>query len=175
MSVVYDTNASGAWISDDLLYRYALWRCWEPGAAPRVFVMCNPSTADASADDPTIRKCIGFAKRHGAGGICVVNLYGYRATNPVALRNTPDPIGPQNAEAVNAAMLLAGSAGAIVAWGMVASDFGPDYRARVADTIRAASSVMTPLMALKIAKDGETPCHPLMLPYAAPLQPWAVP
>jgi hypothetical protein len=73
-----------ATISDCGRYRYTLGRTWsdEP---PVLFVMLNPSTADADVDDNTISKCIGFAKRWGHGGITVVNLYAWRATNPKEL------------------------------------------------------------------------------------------
>ena len=68
-----------ATLSECGLYRYDLWRTWATG--PHVtFVMCNPSTADAEIDDPTIRRCIGFAQEWGFAGLVVVNLYAYRAT-----------------------------------------------------------------------------------------------
>lgn len=60
------------------------------------FIMLNPSTADSFEDDPTIRRCIGFAKSWEYGGIYVVNLFAYRATNPKDLLNAPDPIGQNN-------------------------------------------------------------------------------
>ena len=86
---------NGAHISSDGQYRYGLWRSW--GDGPRLpFVMLNPSTADASLDDPTIRRCIGFAKRDGYGGLIVVNLYAYRATDPKALLACADAVGPSN-------------------------------------------------------------------------------
>lgn len=75
----------GAEISSCGRYRYRLWRWWDPALPSVVFVMLNPSTADALADDQTIRKCVGFARRWGAGGIRVVNLYAWRATKPTDL------------------------------------------------------------------------------------------
>ena len=87
---------TSAEISDDGLFRYTLTRAWKNfGGRSLVFVMLNPSTADASTDDPTIRRCIGFAKREGYGSVTVVNLFAYRATNP------KDLFSPK-AEAVNA-------------------------------------------------------------------------
>lgn len=82
-------------LSGDGLYRYRLERFWGPEHA-LPFVMPNPSTADATIDDPTIRRCMSFAKREAAGGIIVVNLYGLRATDPKALLRTHDPFGPDN-------------------------------------------------------------------------------
>jgi len=82
-------------------YRYALTRsaigCIVT-SPPAVFIMLNPSTADATIDDPTIRRCRGFAKLWGCNGIVVVNLYALRSTKPEALWNHPNPIGPENDE-----------------------------------------------------------------------------
>jgi hypothetical protein len=61
-----------------------------------MFVMLNPSTADAEQDDPTIRRCMGFARTWGFGGIVVLNLYAYRATKPTDLWRATDPVGPEN-------------------------------------------------------------------------------
>lgn len=63
-------------------YRYTLWRIWDRSRPPVAFVMLNPSTADATDDDATIRRCLGFARAWGAGGLHVVNLYAWRATKP---------------------------------------------------------------------------------------------
>lgn len=82
-------------ISECGLYRYELIRRW--GDDPMLeFVMLNPSTADASIDDPTIRRCIGFARLWGYGALVVRNLYAYRATDPSMLAGVDDPIGPKN-------------------------------------------------------------------------------
>lgn len=69
-----------ATISDCGKYRYRLSRIWEPGRPVATFVMLNPSTADATNDDATIRKCMGFARRWNLGGIHVGNLFAYRAS-----------------------------------------------------------------------------------------------
>jgi hypothetical protein len=98
-------------------YRYLLGRRIGEGQRTALFVMLNPSTADASEDDPTIRRCIGFARREGCGVLEVVNLFAYRATDPATLRATLDPIGPANdhflGQAVERASLV------VVAWGVV--------------------------------------------------------
>ncbi len=75
-------------------YRYTLWREWNSDAPGVGFVMLNPSTADATIDDATIRRCTGFARSWGFGALEVVNLFAYRATNPATLRQVVDPIGP---------------------------------------------------------------------------------
>ena len=84
-------------ISSDGLYRYRLGRYWGPGKV-MAWAMLNPSTADADVDDPTIRRCMGFARREGFDGIEVINLYGLRATKPKHLLDHPDPEGPDNLE-----------------------------------------------------------------------------
>jgi len=72
----------GAALDPTGLYRYLLWREWD-GNAPRVvFVMLNPSRADANTDDPRLRRCLGFARSWGCGAIEVVNLFAYRASRP---------------------------------------------------------------------------------------------
>ncbi len=86
----------GATIDPTGRYRYALWRTWD-GDAPRVaFLMLNPSTADARRDDPTIRRCIGFARSWGFGSVEVVNLFAYRTPDPEVLRRALHPVGPEN-------------------------------------------------------------------------------
>lgn len=84
-------------ISDDERYRYSLYReVNQDGHGTALFVMLNPSTADAYQDDPTIRRVMGFAKSWGRQGVYVANLYAIRATNPSVLPAVADPIGPEN-------------------------------------------------------------------------------
>ena len=84
-------------IDESRTYRYHLGRVWDPLILERCcFIMLNPSTADAEVDDPTIRRCIGFAKAWGYGGLDVLNLYAYRATEPIKLFAAKDAIGPDN-------------------------------------------------------------------------------
>src|SRR5690349_1903454 len=92
------THSEGAVISPCERYRYRLWRSWGDGAGGfAVFIMCNPSTADASINDATIRKCIGFAKRWRMHGIRVVNLFALRSRDPNALLVDPyEAAGPDN-------------------------------------------------------------------------------
>jgi hypothetical protein len=95
-------------------YRYALWRKWADG--PQVlFVMLNPSTADESANDPTIRRCIGFAKTWGFGSLAVGNLFALRTPSPSQLMQSPEPIGNENDQWLQK---LQGSAAlTVAAWG----------------------------------------------------------
>jgi Uncharacterized protein conserved in bacteria len=96
--MVLDTGSSWAVISECGRYRYELGRRWDSTGPLLEWIMLNPSTADASADDPTIRRCMAFAKRWGYGGIVVRNLFALRATNPQALlaRDLIDSISPDN-------------------------------------------------------------------------------
>lgn len=96
-------------------YRYRLSRIWDEAKKPLTFIMLNPSTADAELDDPTIRRCMGFAEREQAGGVVVVNLYGFRATKPFDLFQATDPIGPGNDRALKRAARQAKSI--VCAWG----------------------------------------------------------
>lgn len=84
-------------ISSCNAYRYCLWREWQgQGAGYVAFVGLNPSTAGAVKDDPTIRRCVGFASRWGYSSMCMVNLFAFRATKPADLRTCADPIGSDN-------------------------------------------------------------------------------
>ncbi len=165
---------SGAVLSLSDVYRFALWRSWSPGLPCAVFVMLNPSTADAAVNDHTIRKCIGFAKRWECGGIYVVNLFAYRATKP---RNLPKTEfareGPGNARHQLRALsrlcapnVIPGPC--VVAWGSQPKRIlgnAPKVLRAMGGTVEA------PLQCLGTAKDGN-PRHPLMLAYDTPLRPW---
>lgn len=95
MTDLFGGEPADAIISDDGQYRYRLRRRWAPGPAV-LWIMLNPSTADHQADDPTIRRCIGFTKAWGYSALTVVNIFALRATNPAELYTHPDPIGPAN-------------------------------------------------------------------------------
>lgn len=106
-------------ISDDGLYRYSLTRTWGLDSIQVCWIMLNPSTADASQDDPTIRRCIAFSKRERFGSMEVVNLYAYRATNPddlcAAAAAGIDIVGPANNRYI--ANAIGNSSLVICAWG----------------------------------------------------------
>lgn len=150
-----------ATISDDGVYRYRLGRRWDD-RSPVLFVMLNPSTADADIDDPTIRRCVGFARSWGWGGIEVVNRFALRATNPGELMTADDPVGPHNDEHVRQA--LRESIFTVVAWGAhpLAADPWP-----LLDDAQAAG----PVRCLGKTKVG-APRHPLYMAASTPLELW---
>lgn len=156
-------SVSGADISPCGRYRYRLWRTWDASVRPAVFVMLNPSTADGRDDDPTIRRCIGFARGWGAGGIVVVNLYAWRATDPkeLAAARTAgcDIQGPERDVHLRAA--FAQTEGIVAAWGAhaLARDAVRGVLALVPDSARVEC--------LGVTREG-FPRHPLYLAAATP-------
>ena len=150
----------GATFSPCMAYRYTLTRTWD-ARSPAVFIGLNPSTADASIDDPTIRRCIRFAATWSCGGMIMLNLFAYRATDPKAMLDAPDPIGPDN----DAALLrICKHADLIVAaWGTHGTHQG---RAE-----RVIGMLDGRLSALRITKHGH-PAHPLYLPAVLEPMPW---
>lgn len=152
-----------ALISKDGRYRYWLTRSW--GQGDRLcFVMLNPSTADADYDDPTIRRCIGFAKREDYDGINVVNLFAFRATDPGDLRRASrfgmDITGPENDKWINEAF----------PFGHVVFGWGSNARHWPLRTEAVAGMVEGP-MCLGVTKDGH-PRHPLMVRADEPFVNW---
>lgn len=139
-------------------HRYHLWRAWKTGARSVTWVMLNPSTADARRDDPTIRKCIGFAQRWGFGSIDVINLYSFRTPSPAALRTAGYPNGP-HADSTIHRVLLEYTELVVYAWGTKAQ---PERVAEVDAMVRAAGHLP---WVLRRTKDAH-PEHPLYIPYA---------
>lgn len=150
--------------STDGRYRYALWRDWCGMERPRwaTFIMLNPSTADADLDDPTIRRCVTFARTVQATGLTVVNLYAYRATAPEDLWRADDPIGPDGDATLAEFLSMAARHGGpvIAGWGAHAK------RDRVDRVVELAREAGASLCALGLTKDGQ-PRHPLYMPAAA--------
>ena len=141
-------------------YRYVLTRRWGSGAAV-VWVMLNPSTADETTDDPTVRRVIGYSRAWGYEAATVVNLYAYRAVRPRDLFAAADPVGPCNDAKLTLA--VAGAARVIVAWGTHARS----------DRIAAVLALpgMPQLDALALTAAGQ-PRHPLYLPADLVPRPW---
>jgi hypothetical protein len=144
-------------------FRYHLTRTWEPSRAPLVWIMLNPSTADADEDDRTIGRCAEFARRENAGGISVVNLFAFRATKPAELRRHRAPVGGLN----DAFIVTECPARTVVAaWGAHGTYL---YRDREVAELLAAVGV--PLRCLGVTAGGH-PRHPLYVRGDAPLVPY---
>ena len=96
-SSLQDTRRTAVFSTDDD-YRYRLGRLWNADKPIVAFVMLNPSTADATTDDPTIRRCLNYAEDWGYGTLLVGNLFALRSTDPSRLHDHPEPVGPDNDE-----------------------------------------------------------------------------
>ncbi len=155
---------SWARISEDGRYRYELVRRWDSGPLA-AWIMLNPSTADASTDDHTIRKVTGFCRRWGFGGLHVVNLFALRSRDPALLLVDDDPVGPENDATLDRVLLAAPLA--VAAWG--AHPAAPERAARVA---AVAGRLGRRLSCLGTTLDG-APRHPRTLAYSTPLEVWA--
>jgi len=145
------TDERGAQMSDCGRYRYTLWRRWGPGRVA-MFIGLNPSTADAEIDDPTIRRCVGFARSWGYDGLMMCNLFAWRATKPRDMLTVEEPIGPLNNDTLRTACMDA--AVVVAAWGVNGRHRGRDWEVR---------GMLPHLHYLKLSKGGH-PYHPLYLP-----------
>jgi hypothetical protein len=155
--------AGEAVISRDGLYRYRLERTWSTG--PTItWIMLNPSTADATHDDATIKRIVGFSRSWRFGTARVVNLYAYRATDPRQLWQAADPVGPDNDRHLTEALT---GVEALAAWGVNAR---PE-RVQAVLALHAAAPGAGRLHALATTKAG-APRHPLYLPGSLVPAPW---
>jgi len=170
------TRYASAYISPCGQYRYRLTRIWnegDPADYPRPFmlpiVMLNPSTADERLDDPTIRRCIGFAKREGYLGLMVANLFALRATNPGELQRAANPFGPDNEHALDYVLDYAQCRRipVLCAWGANSMAIGQAERFK-----RIARMTETKLACLGTTNSG-APRHPLYVNGAQPLEDFA--
>lgn len=149
-------------ISDCGRYRYLLRRSWDYDRPRCLYVMLNPSTADAEVDDATIRSCTRLAKGFGYGSFEVINLFGLRATDPAELAKADDPIGPRNADVGDAAINRCDIV--ICAWGAhpIAERRAHNMKSWVRGWKPAAYCLGT-------TKSG-APKHPLYIKSGTPLQ-----
>lgn len=183
-------GTSSAVLSDDGVYRYRLDRTWDPRLGRVLWVMLNPSTADATEDDPTIRKCKGFANRWGYGAITVVNLFAFRATDPQNLCKAAWPISePDHRNGRTVRPLVERNDYEIVraarecdlrvmAWGANRHPCYPDRDRAVAAIIRdtpwigpGGPQLVDELHCLGTTADGH-PRHPGRLAYETVLAEW---
>lgn len=156
-------------------YRYTLTRTdhtlpWLQVHSPRLlWIMLNPSTADETQDDPTIRRVRAFTQRLGFTGFTVVNLYAMRATDPRDLWTATDPVGPDNDATINDEAFTAYTDGSpiIAAWGANAK---PE---RIAEVLALPFVARGDVRCLGVTASG-APRHPLYLPKSAECVPWSV-
>jgi hypothetical protein len=155
----------GAEMSVNQRYRYALTRRWREQPGGLLWIMLNPSTADAMKDDATIRKCMGFARRWGYGQITVVNLFAFRSTDPDALMVANDPVGPDNDHWI--AKCAAEATGVAVGWG---GSGPPDMTCKRALAVQAilGESGVREAVCIGFTATG-MPRHPSRPPYASEL------
>lgn len=137
-------------------YRYTLKIVWEPSLPVAVFLALNPSTATEFQDDPTLRKVQGFAHRWGCGGVLMLNIFAFRATDPRVMKMQNDPVGPENTVEFLASQVLLHDGPAVAAWGKHGA-----FRGRGPEVAQALAGK---LMCLRMNGDG-SPEHPLYVPY----------
>lgn len=114
--------SSSATFSKCRQYRYVLRRKWSVGP-PFILIGLNPSTADETKDDPTIRRCISFAKREGCGSLIMLNLFAFRATDPLVMKAQKSPVGDINTETI---CDICRDKCVVVAWGVHGSHMDQD-------------------------------------------------
>lgn len=154
-------DTSGAELDDAREYRWRLWREWDAERPTVAFLMLNPSTADETEDDQTIRRCIGYGKSWGYGRLEVVNLFAYRTKKPSELRTADAPVGDRNDEVLRDVCQEAELV--VAAWGAHG-----EFSDRA---IEVAEMLDVELQALGTTKDGH-PGHPLYLSGDAEPEPW---
>jgi hypothetical protein len=153
---------SNAYFSRDRRHRYWLSRTLTLNPGVVAFVGLNPSTADEHTDDPTVRRCIGFAMAWGYGRMLMLNLHAFRSTDPKGLYTADDPVGPENASLV---LTLANAADNVIcAWGANALH-------RDAAVIAERLAAIPGVGCFGLTKGGH-PKHPLYLPANNPVFPW---
>ncbi|MFK7992786.1 MAG: DUF1643 domain-containing protein [Granulosicoccus sp.] len=144
------------------LYRYWLYREFAQGSGHCVFIGLNPSTGDANSDDPTIRRCMGFASDWGYRRMTVVNLFGFRTPDPSALKSVSIPEGPGNRAALRKACNEADNI--VAAWGA--------HGTYLSQSRKLASAWAAHTLYCFGQTKNQQPLHPLYLPKTASLKPY---
>lgn len=171
MAVIYES--SWARMSDDQggvgglvgqpTYRYELSRTWDPSKPLVAWCMLNPSTADGTTDDHTVRKVVGYSSRWGYGTALIVNLFALRARNPKHLTKHPDPVGPGNIELIE---YTAANYPIVAAWGAAVPNEQKAHEAWAAALMKRSGAVILG------RTNRDAPWHPLITPYAIERQAW---
>lgn len=148
---LFDNKSKGAEFSEDRKYRYKLWRIWDDTKPIVMFIGLNPSTANEFDSDPTITRCINFAKSWGYGGMYMCNLYTYVSTDPKKLQTSGEDLS------INNRILLETKLECeivVFCWGCFK---GIDKRAQL------VAEIFDEPYCIRITKSGK-PEHPLYLP-----------
>jgi hypothetical protein len=147
---------AGAMFSACRRWRFLLWRRWDEKKPLANFLMLNPSTADEFQLDPSCTRARNYAERWGFGGVLITNIFGWRSTDPLALKAVEDPVGRGNDRAI---LKAAREAKLVVcAWG----NHG-DHLQRAAEVIALLKNDGIALHGLRLNGSGH-PAHPLYLP-----------
>ncbi|MBE1446082.1 DUF1643 domain-containing protein [Paenibacillus sp. OAS669] len=152
-----------AFFSNDCKYRYSLLREWDTSLPRVLYIMLNPSVADAEIDDQTIKRCTYFAEKFGFGSLEVVNLYALISTDPFEIKTESEPIGKDNDYHILVAAKRASKI--IVAWGEKGF-----YNQRHNKVTRMLHDNGYSLYCLKLTKNGHYPRHPSRLPSCCQLE-----
>jgi hypothetical protein len=146
----------------DGVYRYCLWRRWNLNQPIMGWVMLNPSTANAKEDDQTLRKCMGFARKHDHGGVILVNLFAFMERDPQKLRMVKERVGPETDRYI---LWTCAVADLVVAgWG--ACRFANEQARHVRKLVEGTG---TTIRCVGQTKNGQ-PRHPLHPSYSSPIQ-----
>lgn len=153
----------------DARYRYLLWRLWDASLPPLNVIGLNPSTADATRDDPTIRRCCRFARDWGFGGLLMTNLFAWRAADPRAMMAAPEPVGRLNDGYLMLAAAypidLGHDVGRLREAGWVLAAWGThgEHRGRASEVLAGLRRRGVDACCLGVNRDG-SPKHPLYQP-----------
>jgi hypothetical protein len=140
-------------------WRYRLVRVWDPNRPRLAWVILNGSDADEHHTDPTVRRCIAFARAWGYGGVDIANLYGLVSKNPGALRRHSDAVGPDNDR--HLAAVCCENDLTVLAWGPNA---GVDRAHAVVQMLRQIAQLHGGSLAVLGWTHGAQPLHPLLAP-----------
>jgi hypothetical protein len=151
-------------------YRYQLSRVWDPGGMLIVWVMLNPSVADAARNDPTVTRLIKRAQSMSLGGLVVVNLFAWVSTHPDALLKVTDPIGPGNDVTIINLLNARKVAYVALGWGQISRY--PLARQRAANLVNLMLQWSRTPLCLGVTKEGYYPRHPLHVAYSVQLRPY---
>lgn len=159
-----------ATISEDGTYRYTLEREWDDQPERLLFIMLNPSIAEAERNDHTINKCVKIANYNGYGGILVANLFALRSPHPSQLLLHRDPVGPMND--FHLTLFAETCEDVVAAWGTSATTH-PLFQERISFVLDLFKDK---LLCLKLTRKGY-PTHPLArgryaVPHTTIPQPW---